>query len=74
LELAVTLTAETGGEIKFLLVGAASAKAKGETVSRIKLSFGPIPIDQKTGKQVISYGPVALGDAHPLHDPHKKIF
>jgi hypothetical protein len=47
LELAVTLTAETGGEIRFWLTGT-SGKATGETVSRIKLSFAPIPIAPET--------------------------
>jgi hypothetical protein len=42
LELAVTVAAEAGGGIKFWLVDA-SAKAKAETVSKVKLSFGPLP-------------------------------
>lgn len=41
LEMAVTIGAEAGGGIKFWLVDA-SAKAKGESVSRVKLSFKPI--------------------------------
>lgn len=52
LELAVTLTAEAGGEIKFWLVNA-STKASGETVSRVKLSFGPLSADPKTGKPIV---------------------
>lgn len=41
LELAVSLKAEAGGGIKFWLVDA-SAKASGETVSKVKLTFGPL--------------------------------
>jgi hypothetical protein len=44
LELAVTLSAEAGGKIKFWLAEV-SSQAKGETVSRIKLSFGPLEED-----------------------------
>jgi hypothetical protein len=42
LELAVTIGTEGGGGIKFWLVDL-SAKASAESVSRVKLSFGPIP-------------------------------
>lgn len=42
LELSVTAGAEGGAGIKFWLVEA-SAKARAETISKIKLSFGPIP-------------------------------
>ena len=42
MELAVSIGAEAGGGIKFWLMDA-SAKAKGETVSKVKLSFGPLP-------------------------------
>lgn len=42
LELSVTVGAEGGGGIRFWIVNA-SAKAKAETVSKIKLSFGSIP-------------------------------
>lgn len=41
MELAVTVGAEVGGGIKFWFADA-SAKAKGETVSKVKLSFGPL--------------------------------
>lgn len=41
LELAVTIKAEASGGIKFWLVDA-SAKTAGETVSKVKLSFGPL--------------------------------
>jgi hypothetical protein len=64
LELAVTLTAEAGGEIKFWLAGA-SAQAKGQTVSRIKLSFGPISVE-----------PFILGKGHIVAEelPPKEPF
>jgi hypothetical protein len=42
LELAVTVKGEAGGGIKFWIVDA-STKIAGETVSKVKLSFGPIP-------------------------------
>lgn len=42
LELAVTVGGETGGGVKFLVMEA-SAKAKAETVSRIRLKFAAIP-------------------------------
>jgi Trypsin-co-occurring domain 2 len=42
LELAVTVKGEAGGGIKFWLVDA-STKVAGETVSKVKLSFGAIP-------------------------------
>lgn len=41
IELAVTVTAEAGGGIKFWLVDA-SAKGSGQSMSRIKLSFEPV--------------------------------
>jgi Trypsin-co-occurring domain 2 len=42
IELSVTVKAEGGGGLKFWIVDA-SAKAAKENVSKIKLSFGPIP-------------------------------
>lgn len=42
LELAVTVSAEAGGGVKFWLVDL-SGKGKAETVSKVKLSFGPLP-------------------------------
>jgi len=42
LELAVTVRGEAGGGIKFWVVDA-STKIAGETVSKVKLSFGAIP-------------------------------
>lgn len=41
IELAVTVGAEVGGGIKFW-IGDLSGKAKAETVSKVKLSFGPL--------------------------------
>jgi hypothetical protein len=42
LELAVTVSAEVGGGIKFTLFDF-SAKGSAENASRIKISFGPLP-------------------------------
>lgn len=42
LELAVKVSAEAGGGIKFWLVDL-SAKGSAETISKVKLSFGPLP-------------------------------
>ena len=42
LELTVTIGAEAGGGIKFWLVDA-SAKGNVENVSKVKLTFGPLP-------------------------------
>jgi hypothetical protein len=42
LELAVTVKGEAGGGIKFWVVDA-STKIAGETVSKVKLSFGANP-------------------------------
>jgi hypothetical protein len=41
LELAVTVSAESGGGIRFWLVEL-SGKGKAETVSKVKLKFGPL--------------------------------
>src|SRR5262245_10853599 len=62
LELAVTLKAEAGGKIKFWLVEA-NTKGAGETVSKVKLSFGPIKNDDdrrqwKPGDPVSTWGPM----------------
>ncbi len=60
LELAVTVGAEAGGGIKFWLVDA-SAKASGETVSKVKLTFGPLP------GQVVAYAvPTSAGKGEPI--------
>jgi len=42
LELAVTVSGEASTGIRFWLIDA-GAKIKGETVSKVKLSFGPVP-------------------------------
>lgn len=60
LELAVTVSAEAGGGIRFWLVDA-SAKGKAETVSKVKLTFGPLP-----GK-VVAYAALAgAGKGEPI--------
>ena len=66
LELAVTLSAGAKGELKFLLMGAWSADLKGETVSRIKLNFSPLPSGSGNSKRegVIGYGTPATGQDH----------
>ena len=63
LELAVTISADAGGAVKFWVIDA-SAKVKAETVSRVKLKFGPIP------GQVIAAVVETGGDAGPAaHRP-----
>lgn len=58
LELAVTIGADAGGGIKFWLVDA-SAKVKAETVSKVKLKFGPNPANP------IAAMAIAHGDKGP---------
>src|SRR5262249_18403125 len=55
LELAVTVKGEAGGGIKFW-VADASTKVAGETVSKVKLSFGAIP-----GRDLRFYESSSLG-------------
>ena len=56
IELAVTVSAEAGGGIKFWVVDT-SAKVAGETVSKIKLSFGGL-----TGSRALQFLQARDGD------------
>lgn len=55
LELAVTVSAEVGGGIKFTLIDF-SAQGSAENASKVKLSFGPLP-----GKIIAAAAPVSKG-------------
>jgi len=55
LELAVTVSAELGGGIKFTLIDF-SAKGSAENASKVKLSFGPLP-----GKTIAAIASVGRG-------------
>jgi len=59
LELAVTVSAEAKGGIKFYFVDV-GGKVSGETVSKVKLSFGPIP-----GKNVVMKAAPKGGKGNP---------